>query len=161
MARFIQANQLLCNGCQLCRLACVAAKKKASGLIPSLISVHQGRAGEGIVTVCNHCQEPVCEKACLMEAIYKDQEGLTKRNTEACIGCQSCVAACPLGGAVFDHEETVTLICDLCDGEPLCVAFCPTGALALADVQETSERKRAMAGERLALAGRTGAHIAS
>lgn len=161
MARFIEVNQSLCNGCQLCRLACVTAKKESSGLNPSLIKVHQRGLGEGIVTVCNHCEEPVCQKACLMEAISKDKAGLTIRNPEACIGCESCVAACPFGGVVFDHEESLSVICDHCDGDPLCVALCPTGALKLTDVKETSERKRAMAGERFALAGRTGAHIAS
>lgn len=157
----LKVNQEKCNGCRLCQLACVTTKKKSSGLKPALINIYTNAKGKGIATTCNQCQdEAVCETACLMEVIYKDKDGLTKRNVSDCFGCEACVVMCPFGAAIFDHEELKAFNCDQCNGKPVCVDICPTGALEYVDMDEESMKKRILAGERMALGGKTGAQIA-
>ncbi|MDZ7605046.1 MAG: 4Fe-4S dicluster domain-containing protein [Cyclobacteriaceae bacterium] len=47
--------------------------------------------------LCNHCSDAPCVEACPVEdkAIFKTADGVTMTNNERCIGCQSCVKACP------------------------------------------------------------------
>lgn len=57
---------------------------------------------------CMHCESPACEAVCPTGATAKDPEtGIVTVDYEVCIGCQSCIAACP-------YEGVRTFI----DGEP-------------------------------------------
>lgn len=160
MLRVIAVDQDRCNGCQLCQLACEAAKSGRSGLESSRIRVFSPSAGCNLVVTCNHCQEPACAIACLMEVIAKDKDGLTTRDEERCIGCRACIAVCPWGAIVFDADREVAVSCDVCSGHPLCVEFCPTGALELVAVAEASAEKRQLAVEKAVL-GRQGMKTAA
>jgi carbon-monoxide dehydrogenase iron sulfur subunit len=52
---------------------------------------------------------------------------------EKCIGCWTCVVACPNGALVRDLGSHIIAKCDLCPDEeiPVCVANCPNEALVL------------------------------
>jgi len=59
-------------------------------------------------------------------------------NANLCIGCMSCIFACPFGATFMDQSTGKVLKCDLCDGDPTCVKVCPTGALTYEEIsQET------------------------
>lgn len=47
--------------------------------------------------LCNHCSTAACVTACPVtpKAMFKSDSGVTIHNDERCIGCQSCVIACP------------------------------------------------------------------
>ena len=50
-----------------------------------------------------------------------------------CIGCWTCILACPYGALVRDKERKIVAKCDLCPQHevPVCVANCPNEALLL------------------------------
>ncbi|MBI2862502.1 MAG: 4Fe-4S binding protein, partial [Chloroflexi bacterium] len=56
---------------------------------------------------------------------------------EHCIGCWSCLAACPYGAISQETrvDKPVVYKCDLCEdwGEPACVKVCPNEALILVE----------------------------
>ena len=44
---------------------------------------------------CQHCENAPCAKACPADTIEVRPNGLVVIHEEGCIGCQSCVEACP------------------------------------------------------------------
>ncbi len=83
--------------------------------------------------------------ACPVQAIYEDEAIGTKViDTKKCIGCRTCVVACPFGGAQFDLQLRTAAKCDLCRDkeEPQCVKLCPKGVLKFADVTALGSTKR-------------------
>lgn len=108
---------------------------------------HPGNTGffslEEILTyilVCRKCEEPHCVNACPQNALEKQDNNILKRYLMRCIGCKSCVHACPYGTIYPEHVPYVSARCDLCvdrcdqKGEPLCVATCPYHALEVKDI---------------------------
>jgi molybdopterin-containing oxidoreductase family iron-sulfur binding subunit len=116
---------------------------------------------------CMHCDMPACVEVCPTGATYKDEEsGIVMQNTEECIGCRSCMEACPYmtigqGVRVFLSEEPEYLVgfpvgneqapqhnvqtvekCNLCytrvtnGGVPACVEGCPTYAMTFGDLND-------------------------
>ncbi|MPN61577.1 hypothetical protein SDC9_209315 [bioreactor metagenome] len=65
--------------------------------------------------------------------MHIDELGHIVNDEVKCIGCFSCVVACP-NGAVrpYTDQKRFALKCDLCgDGEAACVAACPNRALTV------------------------------
>jgi anaerobic dimethyl sulfoxide reductase subunit B (iron-sulfur subunit) len=98
---------------------------------------------------CNHCNEPVCVKACPTGAMHKRREdGLVLVHTDLCIGCNSCAEACPYDAPQLDPQRKVMTKCDGCydrlaqGKQPICVGSCPLRALDF----DTMENLRAKYG---------------
>lgn len=117
-------------------------------------------------TTCMHCDEPPCVKVCPVDATFKRQDGIVLIDSDRCVGCRFCMAACPYSTRVFNWEEPVlpaevaeqhysceTSIpqkmgtvgkCDFCPdmtrkGElPHCVSSCPNGVFFFGDMNEDS-----------------------
>jgi carbon-monoxide dehydrogenase iron sulfur subunit len=88
---------------------------------------------------CQHCDEAPCVQACLTGALTRDPvSSLVEVDEERCIGCGTCLLACPLGVLRLDKEEHKMLKCDLCQGKeiPACVVNCPNEALVYVEVEE-------------------------
>lgn len=100
---------------------------------------------------CRQCDDAPCAVVCPVKAISRD-ENLNRVMVDyaRCIGCRSCVTACPFGGMSFDTSGGRIIKCDLCDGDPLCVRFCAYGALRYIDAGEMNTRNRKAAALRLA-----------
>lgn len=92
---------------------------------------------------CNHCENPACIKMCPTAAMHRDEVDATvQHDEEQCIGCGSCVIACPYGVPTLVEELGVAKKCNACidtraeDGEPTCVAACGTRALEFGTYEE-------------------------
>ena len=139
-----------CTGCSLCEMICALNK---TGLChPSLARIkvwREEKQGQYIPLVCQHCCQPLCAEACLMNAISKDRDtGITIRNLQACIACRACQAACPFEGSRYDYLQEVVVNCDLCGGDPQCVKYCPFGALQYVRLQDSLNSWRRQEAER-------------
>ena len=95
---------------------------------------------------CNHCQNPACVKSCPTGAMYKDEaDGTVQHDDNACIGCGSCVIACPYGAPTLVKELGIAMKCNACidtrdeDGAPTCVAACGMRALDFGTYEELAK----------------------
>jgi len=89
------------------------------------------------------CLMPGCLELPPSAAAEIDTEtGLVLHDDEACIGCDTCVGACPYGEPVHIDELGIVKKCDACavlraNGEdPSCVASCPMRAIEFGDIEE-------------------------
>ena len=67
--------------------------------------------------------------------------GALEVDAARCIGCLSCVFACPFGATFVDPASGEVLKCDLCEGDPTCVKVCPTGALTYEEISKEAYNK--------------------
>lgn len=140
----VYPNKEFCIGCHLCELACITAHSKSKDLIIAYTKERPEEGLEGckrfqergsvcVALSCRHCDDPSCVAACISGALSKDPEtGATVYDQEKCVGCWSCLMACPYG-AIRRHPVLNKIIkCDLCKDRkegPACVAACPNLAL--------------------------------
>jgi len=138
-----------CQGCMTCMLTCSLVNEGEENLSLARIQVIQnpfGKFPEDLtVEQCRQCVDPACVEACPEEALHVDTEhGNVRRvDLEKCIGCLSCVEACPFepSRAIWNPEENYAQKCDLClnaqfwdetggpDGKQACVELCPVAAI--------------------------------
>lgn len=100
-------NMHNCVGCGACGIACKAENNTQNSNSETTFNwadFHVTTKGSfpdvkytNYPVLCNHCSDAPCVDACPLEdkAIFKTVDGLTMTNEERCIGCQSCVVACP------------------------------------------------------------------
>ncbi len=102
-----------------------------------------------------HCGDAPCIKICPTGALaQREEDGVVDLNRDLCIGCHSCLLACPFGTPRFS-EDGLMAKCDLCHTridqglEPACVHTCTTKALGYSTVGELSVKKATTASIRL------------
>ena len=61
-----------------------------------------------------HCTDATCEKLCPAGARVHLDYGAVGTDDEKCIGCQSCVVACPFGKPKYSEETNKAYKCNLC-----------------------------------------------
>jgi tetrathionate reductase subunit B len=97
------------------------------------------------------CDRPICVEACPTRATFRDEnDGIVKVNTELCIGCGSCIPACPYGARYRHPVRRVVDKCDYClrtrlplGKTPACVETCPTRARVFGNILDpASEASR-------------------
>lgn len=148
--RRVYVREEVCIGCGLCRVYCQLEHSLSKDIIkafkretPSpLPRIRVERKEEVCFAVpCHHCTEPWCVYSCLTGAMHRDPaDGRVVVDAEKCIGCWTCILACPYGALTRDTTSSTVAKCDLCPGQaiPVCVANCPNEALVYVEVQDGS-----------------------
>lgn len=81
---------------------------------------------------CRHCDDALCVQSCISGALTMGEQGLIKIDHDKCVGCFTCIMACPFG-AVMPGEGSAVQKCEFCtdnsQGTPACVAHCPNQAI--------------------------------
>ena len=127
-------NQDLCSGCRTCEIVCAVAHEGVASSELSRIQWAKDIFDACITDImtCKQCSGPECLAACPTGALHIDEAtGARVIDADVCIGCQSCLNACPATPSRirYDAARSICFKCDLCGGDPQCVKFCPTGAL--------------------------------
>ncbi len=148
----VYVKEEVCIGCGLCRIYCQAEHSRSKDMIKAFKKetprpsprIRVERVGEVSLSIrCRHCDEPWCVYSCLTGAMRKDPvSGVVGVDTAKCIGCWTCVIACPYAAITRDVSKIVAK-CDLCPGLdiPVCVANCPNEALLLSVDGENKQAK--------------------
>lgn len=160
-----------CVGCHGCSVAC----KAANGTPPTVTRSKVVRETEGTYPhavrvirpmLCMLCENPACVAACTTGASSINDDGIVVINKEECIGCKSCIEACPYGaryyiedeagyfGEELNEYESVAYVkngmvaktvdkCDFCIGhsedgkpDPVCVKACMAEARIFGELEE-------------------------
>ena len=146
-----------CTGCLTCTVACKAnnevpignfwirtlrvgptPKADGSGDFPDVDMYY-------LPVQCQHCASPECVSVCPTGASVKNDDGTVTIDAETCIGCQSCIPACPYGVRYLNEELNVVQKCTMCaqlvsEGSlPACVQTCGGRARFFGDLDEGIE----------------------
>lgn len=93
---------------------------------------------------CRQCTDAFCVSACPKEALERQEDGLIKRFNMHCVGCKSCILACPFGTIFPEVINYITAKCDFClkqlegnpDYQPACSKTAPSGTITLKEISE-------------------------
>jgi formate dehydrogenase gamma subunit len=139
----------LCVGCKACLSACKEQWDSGPGVTrASVRTIETGtRAGGDLAVtfypgVCMQCEAHPCTEDCPTGATYVDGNGVVVVDPEVCIGCGSCVGACPYGARRVDPVKRIVEKCTLCapyvarGEQPACVATCPAECRIFGDLDD-------------------------
>jgi Fe-S-cluster-containing dehydrogenase component/formate-dependent nitrite reductase membrane component NrfD len=134
-----------CIGCHACTVACKSehdvpvgvnrtwVKQTEKGVFPDTRRIFS-------VLRCNHCEDAPCVTICPVEALYTREDGIVDFNNDRCIGCKSCMQACPYDALYIDPNTQTAAKCNYCSPridvglEPACVNVCPEHAIISGDM---------------------------
>lgn len=94
---------------------------------------------------CHQCEDAPCANVCPTHAIRREHGHIFVEQTR-CIGCKSCMLACPFGAmnVVARSSRVQAIKCDLCwhrETGPACVEACPTSALQCIDAVSVQKQR--------------------
>lgn len=162
-----------CVGCHGCSVACKGANGTPPGVMRSrVLRGTEGTYPHAVRTIrpvlCMMCEKPSCVTVCATGAsTIREEDGIVVIDKEKCIGCKSCIEACPYGarflientdgyfGAKLNEYESVSYAtmskmtvdkCDFCiehsgtdKPDPVCVQACMAEARIFGDLDEMKE----------------------
>jgi len=152
MARFgFLIDQDTCIGCHACTVACKAEHDVPLGVNRTWVKyIEKGAFPDSqrkfSVMRCNHCDNAPCVAICPTNALFVRDDGIVDFDTSSCIGCKSCMNACPYDALYIDPEEHTAQKCNFCAHridvglEPSCVIVCPTQSIVAGDLDDPSTR---------------------
>ena len=114
----VYVNEKWCLGCHLCEYNCAfansgkndIAKLKGIKINPRIqVEEHEDVC---FAVNCRHCEEPLCVKSCISGGLSV-HDGVIEIDQNKCVGCYTCIMACPYG-AVVPSDEGVIQKCELC-----------------------------------------------
>jgi anaerobic dimethyl sulfoxide reductase subunit B (iron-sulfur subunit) len=150
-------NNDTCIGCKVCIVACKDKNDLPLGEKYRRVYDYAGGTWEidgggacvpkdcftySVSIACNHCAAPACIAVCPVDSIIRRDDGIVWIDATTCIGCGSCVTACPYGAPYVSAATGVAQKCDFCrslvdKGEtPACVAACSMRCLNYGELEE-------------------------
>ncbi len=138
-----------CIGCHACSTACKSENEVPLGVNRTWVKtvehgVYPDTSRSFQVSRCNHCANPPCVRICPTSAMYQREDGIVEFDKDSCIGCKSCLQACPYDAIYIDPETKTAAKCHYCSHrvdvglEPACVVVCPTHAIVAGDLDDPS-----------------------
>ncbi len=146
-------DQGACIGCHACTVACKAENDVPLGAFRTWVKwIEHGHFPETVRSIavlrCNHCEDAPCVKICPTVALHKREDGIVDLDADRCIGCSSCLNACPYDAIYIDPRDGTAEKCHFCahrlevDLAPACVSVCPEQAIKVVDLDDPSMRER-------------------
>lgn len=140
-------DQSKCIGCHACSIACKSENQVPLGVNRTWVKYVETGAYPDVrrrfqVTRCNHCANPPCVRICPVSAMYQRADGIVEFDPSVCIGCKSCMQACPYDSIYLDPETNTAAKCHFCAHrldvglEPACVVVCPEHAILAGDLDD-------------------------
>ena len=158
-----------CIGCYGCQILCKSENATPPGIFWSKVLFYETGHYPNvkkmhIPLLCMQCKQPACVDVCPTGASAKRPDGIVTVDKKKCLGCQSCVIACPYGARSYYSEEKeyfpgqgmtpyekvgnlrhqtgVVEKCDFCSSrlekglEPSCVNGCMAKARYIGDLDD-------------------------
>lgn len=140
-------DQRTCIGCHACTVACKTEHEIPLGQFRTWVKyVDKGTypttSRDFGVMRCNHCTDAPCIAICPTQALFKRDDGIVDFDNERCIGCKSCMQACPYDAIYIDADTNTAAKCNFCAHridqglEPACVVVCPTESIWMGDLDD-------------------------
>ena len=147
---FVIDNRM-CIGCHACTVACKSEHDVPIGVNRTHVKyiekgVFPNSTREFSVHRCNHCLNAPCVEICPTTALYSRDDGIVDFDNDRCIGCKSCMQACPYDALYIDPDTHTAAKCNYCahrlDGgyEPACVIVCPVEAIVSGDLSDPQSK---------------------
>lgn len=148
-------RERLCIDCERCKDACVKTNHvPAYGFRTTILERRRSLGGEKYETIfmpvlCNHCNRPPCVRVCPTTATWKDEKtGIVTMNPPRCIGCKTCMTACPYNARYFKEESRAVDKCDFCyearlskgETNTACAEACPADVRVFGNLADTESR---------------------
>lgn len=136
-----------CIGCHACTVACKSEHDVPIGVNRTHVKYietgeYPNSSREFSVHRCNHCEDAPCTKICPTTALFTRSDGIVDFDDDRCIGCKSCMQACPYDALYIDPNKGTAAKCNYCahrlenSYEPACVIVCPVEAIVSGDLHD-------------------------
>jgi Fe-S-cluster-containing dehydrogenase component/formate-dependent nitrite reductase membrane component NrfD len=140
-------DQRKCIGCHACTVACKEENQVPLGVNRTWVKyIEKGTFPDTrryfTVLRCNHCDDAPCVTICPTVALYRRADGIVDFDGARCIGCKSCMQACPYDALYIDPETQTAAKCHYCAHrvevglEPACAVVCPVQAIVAGDLDD-------------------------
>jgi Fe-S-cluster-containing dehydrogenase component/formate-dependent nitrite reductase membrane component NrfD len=153
-------DQNRCIGCHACTVACKEEHNVAIGVNRTWVKyIEKGHYPDTrrhfAVLRCNHCDDAPCIEICPTVALFRRPDGIVDFDSGRCIGCKSCMQACPYDALYIDPDRNTAAKCNFDASrveigyKPACEIVCPTQAILSGDLDDPqSEITRRIATEK-------------
>ena len=144
-------DQDTCIGCHACTVACKAEHDVPLGVNRTWVKYIEKGAFPNArrfysVLRCNHCDDAPCVTICPTGALFRRDNGIVDFDDSVCIGCKSCMNACPYDAIYINPETDTAHKCNFCAHrveiglEPSCVVVCPTQSIVAGDLDDPTSK---------------------
>ena len=108
-----------CIGCHACTVACKSEHDVPIGVNRTHVKyIEKGNypdvTREFSVHRCNHCEDSPCTTICPTTALFTRSDGIVDFDDDRCIGCKSCMQACPYDALYIDPNKGTAAKCNYC-----------------------------------------------